>query len=351
MLLVKILPAAAGFNAVRYNADKITINRAELIEAAGFNIYKGFSKVQKQDYVNYFGLLASLNAREKKPQFHAVLSAVGTSWDKMQLGALAGRWLELMGYGQQPYLLVFHKDTANNHIHMVSVRVNRQGKRIFSFRDYRRAQEKLSELLGIDQKERVNQAIGEALGYQIRSRSEFRALMLYKGYLSRENSNEMLELIRNGRVQAMISIKAIDEKIDSNKKMNAIDHLLLQYPEQAQKLKAHTRWAGAKSKTKRVFGSNILANPEIVVLIHYREAGLYGSYSLVWPQAGLIVNEKEFCWRMEQLNQAKDLQQSEFSRGWSDELKAPWIESQHASETFSEEVLQEQNILARGRRR
>ena len=35
-----------------------------------------------------------------------------------------------MDYGENPYLIYFYRDTANNHIHMVSIRVNTEGVKI-----------------------------------------------------------------------------------------------------------------------------------------------------------------------------------------------------------------------------
>src|ERR1700733_13158856 len=131
-MIVRILSSAASFNGVSYNTDKIEKDRGELMKVANFGPLQGLDRLRPEDYRHYLKTLAVQNTRVKKPQFHAAISAKGKTYDKAALTEIATRWLVSMGYGEQPYLIIYHKDTGNNHVHVVSVRVDRNGKKISS---------------------------------------------------------------------------------------------------------------------------------------------------------------------------------------------------------------------------
>jgi Relaxase/Mobilisation nuclease domain len=88
------------------------------------------STLTKSDYIAYFMALSKLNSRVKNRQFHAVLSAKGQSYNAEELKTLAEEYLYRMGYGASPYLIYFHQDTDNNHVHLISTRVNTEGVKI-----------------------------------------------------------------------------------------------------------------------------------------------------------------------------------------------------------------------------
>ncbi len=98
---------------------------------------------------------------------------------------------------------------------MVSIRVNKQGKRIPSDFDWIMAQETMDQLMGKQENLHVNLTIQEVKSYHFGSRGALRALMLSKGYRTREKGGN-LELMRNGRVQASVALKEIDQWIHSN---------------------------------------------------------------------------------------------------------------------------------------
>ena len=43
-------------------------------------------------------------------------------------------YMEKLGYGDQPYIIFRHEDNARPHIHIVSLRIDEQGRKI---RDYK----------------------------------------------------------------------------------------------------------------------------------------------------------------------------------------------------------------------
>jgi hypothetical protein len=166
-MIVKILSSSAKFSGVVYNTNKIDRNKGDLMRVANFGSLEGLSRLRPQDYINYLQMVASQNTRIKKPQFHAVLSARGRNYSSKELTAIAVAWLDKMGYGKQPYLIVYHKDTDNNHVHIVSVRVDKQGKKINSAYEKLRAIGNLKEVLGID----------KALTYRFSTRAQFLMIM------------------------------------------------------------------------------------------------------------------------------------------------------------------------------
>jgi len=128
-MIVKILGKSKTFRAVRYNTNMVEKNKGELLKVSAFGALEVLLEVKPQDYINYLSSMAAWNKRVVYPQFHAMISPKGRSLGREKLVTLAQDWLKGMGYGNQTYLLIFHKDTNNNHIHMLSSRISREGKR------------------------------------------------------------------------------------------------------------------------------------------------------------------------------------------------------------------------------
>lgn len=158
------------------------------MRVANFGSLQGLSRLRPQDYINYLQMVASQNTRIKKPQFHAVLSGKGRAYSSKELTEIAVAWLDKMGYGSQPYLIVYHKDTGNSHVHVVSVRIDKQGKKINSAYEKLRAIGNLREVLGVD----------KALAYNFSTRAQFFMVMESLGLPGKE-----------------VDEKAITKKIDN----------------------------------------------------------------------------------------------------------------------------------------
>jgi hypothetical protein len=209
-MIVHILPPADGFPAVSYNTDKVEENKGQLMRMANFGALQGLSAVRPEDYKNHFAMVSATNKHVKRPQFHVVISAEGRTYDKHQLTAIGEDWLAQMGYEKQPYLIIFHKDTANNHIHLVTARIDRTGKKISDRFEKIRAVETLNRVLGIDAKHNANSDIENALAFRFTTEAQFRMILESKGYVLRERDG-FYEVIKFGKLQETIDRSLIIE--------------------------------------------------------------------------------------------------------------------------------------------
>jgi len=219
-MIVKILGKSKTFRAVRYNTNKVEKNKGELLKVSGFGALEGLSEIKPHDYINYLSSLAARNKRVVYPQFHAMISPKGRSLGKEELVTLSQDWLKGMGYGNQPYLLIFHKDTNNNHIHMVSSRVDREGKKISDRYEKIRAYRVLNKLIGKDEKINAEKALSRALQYHFSTPAQFLMIVEKQGYtIALENGlykiskfGEQVGSVDQSRLTEHISVDKLSQK-------------------------------------------------------------------------------------------------------------------------------------------
>lgn len=209
-MIVKILgSASSNFHGVQYNDKKVEKGTGELMLMKNFPsfINKESSPEQVRDYFKSI----SKNEKVKKPQFHAVISTKFQAHPKEELTKIAEDFMKEMGYGNQPYIVVFHKDTENNHVHIVSTRVSKEtGKKINDSYEKLKAQKALSKILeklyGINPEEEIK----KLLNYKISSISQLETLLKRSCYqLSKNTNDENYVILKNGVKLKSISANEI----------------------------------------------------------------------------------------------------------------------------------------------
>lgn len=175
-MIVRFLDPVKNFPGVRYNTNKVERNKGELMKVSNFGALQGLADLRPQDYINYLQMLSAQNRKVKKPQLHVVLSGKGKLYDKFQLTQAAELWMKEMGYGEQPYFITLHRDTGNDHVHIVSTRIDRQGEKIDSAFEWVRGQKALNKVLGYD----------HAFTYKFSTKAQFYLLLEQGGFLGRD---------------------------------------------------------------------------------------------------------------------------------------------------------------------
>lgn len=216
-MIVKILKKSATFKAVRYNTGKVDKDRGELLLVRNFGALQGLENLRPQDYINYLEAVSARSTRTKFPQFHVAISTKGRSHSKEELSDIAQKWMEGMGYGNQPYLLIFHRDTANNHVHLVSTRVGRDGKKISDKYEKFRAYRVLNQIMGKDERQTTSADLRKALDYSFSTRAQFMMILETQGY-ALALKDGAYAISKYGRELASIDVVKVDERIAAREK-------------------------------------------------------------------------------------------------------------------------------------
>ena len=131
-MVAKITIGSGLFGAIKYNAEKVNEGKGQLLDSNKiFN--DGTGKVDIVQTLHDFERHIPLQMRTEKPVIHISLNPHPD--DKLtdkELTEMAHEYMQRMGYGEQPYIIVKHEDIERHHLHIISVRVDEQGKRINS---------------------------------------------------------------------------------------------------------------------------------------------------------------------------------------------------------------------------
>ncbi|WP_345158598.1 relaxase/mobilization nuclease domain-containing protein [Pontibacter saemangeumensis] len=214
-MIVKILSSAATFSGVQYNEAKIAKGTAQLLASENFSLlHLGPSGIADMDYKGYLQTWSRAdNNRQtvKQPQFHAVISCEGREKDAYELQDIAQQYLEKMGYGENPYLIYFHSDTNNNHVHLVSSRVNAEGRKIDDSFERTRSQQAMKEVLQQDVGEEMRSNVNKALGFNFSTAAQFRLLLEGQG-VKVEDDGISYCFIKYGRIVSALDKAEVAEK-------------------------------------------------------------------------------------------------------------------------------------------
>ncbi|WP_426329080.1 relaxase/mobilization nuclease domain-containing protein [Pedobacter sp. R-06] len=208
-MIVKILSSSATFAGVRYNHEKMRYGKGELLKVRNFGSLMGIHKVGPQDYVNYLRAVSVVNKRVSKPQFHAVISAKGKMTSKQELLDTAEKWMAEMGYSDNPYLVIFHDDTENNHVHIVSTRIDKDGRKISSAFEKLRSVRALSALGKREQADIAK--LDKLLGYNFTTVAQVRTLLERSGFDVRFEK-ENLEVSHCGKLISVLRTIDLESK-------------------------------------------------------------------------------------------------------------------------------------------
>uniref|UniRef100_UPI0035698974 relaxase/mobilization nuclease domain-containing protein n=1 Tax=Bacteroides fragilis TaxID=817 RepID=UPI0035698974 len=180
-MVVKILKNAKSFSAVDYNETRVEKGEAMLVATNNFGAMASLFS-SSPDYEKYFRMWSQRNTRIKKPQFHVTISCKDKEYSKEQLTKIGEEWLQKMGYGNNPYMIYFHQNTKNNHIHIISSRVDKNGCKISDKFEKERAIRYMDAIIGNNRKEKVRADINKALHYSFSSTKQFMMILESMGY-------------------------------------------------------------------------------------------------------------------------------------------------------------------------
>lgn len=159
-MVAKISIGSSLYGALAYNSEKINREEGRLLGANKI-ILPADGQIDIGRIAENFRAFMPMMGRTKKPVLHISLNPHPD--DKLtdqDFEILAREYLEKLGFGEQPFIIYKHMDIDRHHIHIVTVNVNEQGKRLnqdFLFRRSKKITTELEEKYNLHkaQRERI----------------------------------------------------------------------------------------------------------------------------------------------------------------------------------------------------
>ena len=194
-MVANIRTGATVGGAVRYNEEKVNRGQAEVLfwnrmldplDTAG--------RMSHERCMASFEPFLQANRRTTNTVFHVSLNP--SPEDRLndeQLGEIAREYMERMGYGEQPYIVFKHRDIAREHLHIVSLRIDREGRKLPHDFEARRSVEITRDL---EQKYGLHPRVK---GQELQDREELRKVDYQKGDVKQQVSSTVRSCLRHYR--------------------------------------------------------------------------------------------------------------------------------------------------------
>ena len=165
-MVAKISVGNSLYGALAYNGEKINEARGWLLTTN--RIYNdGSGKVDIGKAMEGFVTFMPPQMKVEKPVVHISLNPHPEDvLTDTELQDIAREYLEKLGFGNQPYLVFKHEDIDRHHLHIVTVRVDENGKCISDKNNYYRSKQITRELekkYGLHDAERRNRRLDTPL--------------------------------------------------------------------------------------------------------------------------------------------------------------------------------------------
>lgn len=147
-MVAKISIGSSLYGALAYNAQKVNAGEGKFL-ASNKVFDSGDGSMDTARLLRDFCNCMPENIRTRNTVIHISLNPhPDDRLTDMEMADVAQVYMERLGYGNQPYVIVKHEDIDRHHVHIVSVNVDEKGKRIdrdFLFRRSERIRKELEK--------------------------------------------------------------------------------------------------------------------------------------------------------------------------------------------------------------
>ena len=213
-MIAKINSGTSIFGAIEYNQEKVREGHARVIfQNRMMENRSGKSSLDMPFALFTFETYLNAKKRTEKPVVHISLNP--DPKDKLsdeQYAQLASDYMQKIGFGDQPFIVYKHEDIDRHHLHIVSVRVKEDGKKISDSFEKLRSMDACRELeikYGLHPALKKNREFGENF---------IKKIDYERGDIKRQISNTVRTLLQMYRFQtfgeynALLSCYNIDVK-------------------------------------------------------------------------------------------------------------------------------------------
>ena len=209
-MVANIRSGSSPGGALYYNKEKVDKDEAEvLFWQKMLEPYDKRGRLDIDACMDSFRPYLEANRRTTNTVFHASLNP--SPEDRLtdeQLRKIACEYMERMGYGEQPYIIFKHKDISREHLHIVSLRVDEQGRKLPHDFEARRSMEILRDL------ERKYDLHPSVKGQELTDREGLRKVNYSEGNVKQQISSVVRSCLRNYKCSSYGEFRTLLERFN-----------------------------------------------------------------------------------------------------------------------------------------